>query len=122
MSISREDVDAGLVDLSEDVDPDAGPIGPIHPGLTLRDFMDDYSLSASALARALHVPTNRIAAILNGTRGITGETALRLGRHFGTSPQFWMNLQAHYELDVAKSKYGNRIAQEIAPAEIKHAA
>jgi len=74
----------------------------IHPGEVLREeFMTPHKLSANRLAGAMGVPTNRITAILNGTRGITGETALLLGRVFGTSPEFWLNLQTRYELDLA---------------------
>ena len=77
----------------------------IHPGEVLReDFMVPHKLSANRLAGAMAVPTNRITAILNGTRGITGETALLLGRVFGTTPEFWMNLQIRYELDLAVSQ------------------
>ena len=77
----------------------------IHPGEILREeFMRPFKLSANRLAGAMGVPTNRITAILNGTRGVTGETALLLARVFGTTPEFWMNLQIRYELDVAVSK------------------
>ena len=72
---------------------------PIHPGEYLKEeFMADFGLTMNQLAKALHVPSNRITAIVNGTRGITAETALRLSRYFGNSPQFWMNMQAHYNL------------------------
>ncbi len=74
----------------------------IHPGEVLREeFMIPHKLSANRLAGAMGVPTNRITAILNGTRGITGETALLLGKVFGSTPEFWMNLQIRYELDNA---------------------
>jgi addiction module HigA family antidote len=77
----------------------------IHPGEVLReDFMVPHKLSANRLAAAMGVPTNRITAILNGTRGISGETALLLGQVFGTTPGFWMNLQIRYELDLAASQ------------------
>jgi addiction module HigA family antidote len=67
------------------------------------------------LAKALHVPSNRITAIVNGTRGITAETALRLSRYFGNSPQFWMNMQAHYDLEVARDKFEAAVLKEIRP-------
>jgi addiction module HigA family antidote len=74
----------------------------IHPGEVLReDFMLPHKLSANRLAGAMGVPTDRITAILNGTRGISGETALLLGKVFDTTPGFWMNLQIRYELDLA---------------------
>jgi addiction module HigA family antidote len=77
----------------------------IHPGEVLReDFMLPHNLSANRLAGAMGVPTNRITAILNGTRGISGETALLLGKVFDTTPAFWMNLQIRYELDLAVSQ------------------
>jgi addiction module HigA family antidote len=77
----------------------------IHPGEVLaEEFMKPYGLSANRLAKALDVPTNRITAIINGTRGITGETALLLAHTFGTTPEFWLNLQSRYELDVAKGR------------------
>lgn len=76
----------------------------IHPGEVLReDFMAPHKLSANRLAGAMGVPTNRITAILNGTRGVTGETALLLAKVFGTTAEFWMNLQIRYELDLAVS-------------------
>lgn len=77
----------------------------IHPGEILReDFMLPHALSANRLAAAIGVPPNRITAILNGVRGITGETAILLAKTFGTGPEFWMNLQSRYELDLAASK------------------
>lgn len=71
---------------------------PVHPGEILADELDELGLSANAFARALGVPTNRITAILNGQRGVTADTALRLARYFGTGAQFWLNLQKAYEL------------------------
>jgi addiction module HigA family antidote len=76
---------------------------PIHPGEVLReDFMAPLGLSATALARHIGVPPNRITAILNGRRGVTGDTALRLGAAFATTPQFWLNLQSRWELESAR--------------------
>src|SRR5215469_11008602 len=71
---------------------------PIHPGRVLRRELSARQLSANALARALCVPSGRIVDILNGKRSATAETALRLGRYFGNAPQFWINLQAQYDL------------------------
>ena len=77
----------------------------IHPGEVLReDFMLPHNLSANRLAGAMGVPANRITAILHGTRGISGETALLLAKVFDTTPGFWMNLQIRYELDLAVSQ------------------
>src|SRR4051812_30040847 len=77
---------------------------PIHPGEILRDELDTLGLSANALAKTLQVPTNRVTAILNGERGITASTALRLARFFATSPEFWLNLQAQYDLKLARKQ------------------
>src|ERR1700678_4653091 len=82
---------------------------PIHPGEHLAEQLETLSLSASALARQLEVPTNRITEILNGERSITGDTALRLGHFFGTSAEFWLNLQNLYELRLAERKAGDAI-------------
>lgn len=74
-----------------------------HPGEMLRqEFLEPHELSANALANALRVPANRITAILKGQRGITADTALRLGRFFGTTAEFWLNLQSDYELRTAR--------------------
>ena len=81
----------------------------LHPGEHLAEELEALDMSAAALGRALKVPTNRITAILNGRRAITGDTALRLARFFGTSPQFWMNLQSLYELRVAEKRAGKAI-------------
>jgi addiction module HigA family antidote len=88
---------------------------PIHPGEHLKEFMDDFGLTMNQLAKALHVPANRITAIVNGTRGITAETALRLARYFGTSAQMWINMQAHYDLQVARDKFETALLKEIQP-------
>ena len=78
------------------------PITAIHPGEHLAEELDELGMSAAELARQLKVPTNRITEILNGQRAITGDTALRLGHFFGTSPEFWLNLQSLYELRLAE--------------------
>lgn len=80
------------------------PITAIHPGEHLAEELDALSMSAAELARQLGVPTNRITGILNGQRAITGDTALRLGHFFGTSAEFWINLQSIYELRLAEKK------------------
>ena len=81
----------------------------IHPGEHLAEELKELGMSAAELARKLNVPTNRITSILNGQRAISGDTALRLGHFFGTSPQFWLNLQSLYELRVAQKKVGRSI-------------
>ena len=85
------------------------PIIAIHPGEQLAEELEALGMSAAELARQLKVPTNRITGILNGQRAITGDTALRLGHFFGTSPQFWLNLQSLYELRLAERKAGKAI-------------
>ena len=79
---------------------------PTHPGAHLAERLAELNMSAAELGRRLAVPTNRITGILNGQRGITGDTALRLGHFFGTSPELWLNLQTVYELRVAERKLG----------------
>jgi len=81
----------------------------IHPGEHLAEQLTELGMSAAELARQLKVPTNRITEILNGQRAVTGDTALRLGHFFGTSPEFWMNLQKLYELRLAEQKLGDTI-------------
>ena len=81
----------------------------LHPGEHLAEELKALDMSAAELARQLDVPTNRITQILNGTRAITGDTALRLAHFFGTSAQFWLNLQSLYELRLAQAKAGKSI-------------
>ena len=83
----------------------------IHPGETLREDLDALGMSAAELARRIEVPVNRITEILNGRRSVTGDTALRLGHFFGTSAEFWLNLQKLYELRRAEQKSGAEIAR-----------
>lgn len=78
----------------------------IHPGKHLAEKLDAQSMTAAELGRRLQVPANRISQILTGHRGVTGDTALRLGHFFGTSPQFWLNLQSVYDLSIAEEKIG----------------
>ena len=79
---------------------------PIHPGETLREDLEEIRMNATELARRVEVPVNHITEILDGRRAITGDTALRLGRFFGTSSEFWLNLQTLYELRLAERKSG----------------
>jgi addiction module HigA family antidote len=81
----------------------------IHPGEHLADELDAMKMSAAELARRLKVPTNRVTEILNGRRGITGDTALRLAHFFGTSAEFWLTLQSLHELRLAEAKTGKAI-------------
>jgi len=86
------------------------PHTPIHPCEHLAEELRELGVSAAELSRQIDVPVNRITGIIHGQRGITGDTALRLGHWFGTSPQFWMNLQQLYELRLAESELGAKIA------------
>jgi addiction module HigA family antidote len=88
---------------------------PVHPGEVLRDELDELGMSANAFAEALDVPANRISAILKGQRGVTADTALRLSRYLGTTPQVWLNLQKTFELRVAELESGKDIAKRIKP-------
>ena len=85
------------------------PVTAIHPGEHLAEEPTELGMSAAELARRLDVPTNRITEILNGRRAITGDTALRLGHFFGTTAEFWLNLQSLYEIRVAQRKAGKSI-------------
>jgi antitoxin HigA-1 len=85
------------------------PIMAIHPGEHLAEELRELEMSAAELARRLDVPTNRVTEILNGRRAITGDTALRLAHFFGTTPEFWLNLQSLYEIRRAERKAGKSI-------------
>ena len=88
---------------------------PVHPGEILREELDELGLSASALANALGVSVNRITTILNGQRGVSADTALRMARYFGTKPEFWLNLQKTWELHRAERSEGSRITERVKP-------
>lgn len=93
---------------------------PIHPGEHLAEELSELDMSAAELARQIDVPVNRITAILNGQRGVTADTALRLGHWFGTAPEFWLNLQTLYELRQAQHEIGSRVRKLPTLAERKH--
>jgi addiction module HigA family antidote len=91
---------------------------PVHPGEILReDLLKPLGISINRLGRDLRVPVTRMSEIVNGRRGITADTALRLARYFGTTPEFWMNLQASFDLDVAQRASADRIARDVHPRE-----
>ncbi len=94
---------------------------PIHPGEVLKEELAGLGVSANAFARALAVPTNRITSILNEQRAVTADTALRLARYFGTTPEFWKNLQTAYDVKIARRSNWSEIEQAVKPA-IKTAA
>jgi addiction module HigA family antidote len=92
----------------------ARKLAPIHPGdILMTEFLAPLGLSQYRLAQDLSVSPRRINEIVHGTRAVTADTALRLGRYFGTSAQFWLNLQSRYDLDVEQDKLGSRLAKEV---------
>ena len=114
MSIKREDLDAGRVDFGDVTTGKRLPL--IHPGEILRDdFLRPMKISVYTLAQAIKVPRSRVNDIVLCRRGITADTAFRLARYFGTSPELWINLQARYDLDVAHRKLRRRIEREVTP-------
>ena len=88
---------------------------PISPGQVLKEDLDDAGISMNRLARDIRDPMNRVSAIVNGKRAITADTALRLARYFGTTAQYWLNLQTGYELQLAERKSKDRITREVLP-------
>ena len=113
MTIEREDVDRQRIDFSDVV---SGRLAPVHPGEVLRDdFLTPLALSVYQLAQALKVSRPRLNDVVLGRRGVTVDTALRLGRYFGTTPEFWLNLQIRYDLDVAELTVRREIELQIEP-------
>lgn len=89
-------------------------LAPVHPGqILLKDFLEPLAISQYRLAKDTHVPPRRINEIVHGTRAVSADTALRLARYFGTSAQFWMNLQAHYDLEVEQDRIGDAIERDV---------
>lgn len=87
-------------------------MAPIHPGETLQtQFLEPLDITQYRLAKDIGVTATRVSELVHGKRKITADTALRLGRYFGTSPQFWLNLQSHYDLEVRREEAGNQIDQ-----------
>lgn len=112
--IAREDIDRGAVDFADVASRRRLP--PVHPGAILRDdFLVPLGLSVYVLANAIKVPRTRVNDIALGRRAITADTALRLGRYFGVSPWFWMNLQSTYDLEIATREHGRAIARDVSP-------
>lgn len=114
MTIKREDIDNRKIDFS---DISTGRrLPPVHPGEILREeFLAPLGISVYELAQTLHVPRSRINDVVLGKRAITTDTALRLGRYFGTSAEFWINLQTRHDLDVAERSTRRKIEKEIEP-------
>ncbi len=114
MRIKREDIDRGKVNLSDVTN--GRRLAPVHPGKILRDeFLRPLGISAYELANAIKVPRSRANDIVLGRRAISTDSALRLARYFGTTPDFWINLQVRYDLDVAGRMVRRRIEQEVTP-------
>jgi len=114
MTIKREDIDRRIVEFSDIASGRRLP--PVHPGEILRDeFLTPMGISVYALANAIKVPRSRANDIVLGRRAVTTDTAMRLGRYFGMSPEFWINLQARYDLDLADRTLRRKIEQEVAP-------
>jgi addiction module HigA family antidote len=98
----------------ESTTTDAVAEPPVHPGEILRDeYLAPLGMSQNALARALAVPPRRVNEIALGKRALTADSALRLARYFGTTPEYWMNMQAHYELEIARDRLGDRLEREV---------
>jgi len=114
MSIKREDLDARRIDLADVTTGKRLPL--IHPGEILRDdFLVPMKISVYTLAQAIKVPRSRVNDIVLGRRGISADTAFRLARYLSTTPDFWINLQARYDLDAAERKLRRRIEREVRP-------
>ncbi|RMD87173.1 MAG: addiction module antidote protein, HigA family [Alphaproteobacteria bacterium] len=114
MSIRREDLDAGRVDFADMISGRRLP--PVHPGEILREeFLLPLGLSVYALAQAIKVPRSRLNDIVRGRRAVSADTALRLARYFGTSADFWLGLQARYDLDLAGRSLRRKIEREVSP-------
>lgn len=89
-------------------------MNPVHPGeILMEEFLKPMSISQYKLAKDISVPARRINEIVHGQRAISADTALRLGKYFGMSPQFWINLQSHYELEAEEDRIGERLSKEV---------
>ena len=114
MKIKREKVMSGRVDFADVTTGKRLP--PIHPGEILRDdFLKAMQITAYALAKVIKVPRSRVKEIVLGHRAISPDTAVRLARYFGTTPDFWINLQSRYDLEVAERTMRKRIEREVSP-------
>ena len=114
MTVAREDLDRGEIDFSDIAS--GRRLAPVHPGEILREeFLTPLALSVYGLARALGVPRPRLNDIVLGRRRVTVDTALRLARYFGTTPEFWLDLQTRHDLDVAERGLRREIEREVEP-------
>jgi len=90
-------------------------ISPVHPGVYLKELLDELNLSQYRLARELGVPAMRVNHVVNGKRPVTAELALRLGRYFGQNPRYWLNLQSRYDMDIVEDVMSEQVAREVHP-------
>jgi addiction module HigA family antidote len=116
MTISRKELEAGGVNLSEVIEPSISPMDQTPPGVLLREeWLEPLGLTAYRLARDIGAPPDRVTAILSGERAITADMALRLARYFGTDAQSWLNLQVRHDLAVELRDHGDEIAKSVHP-------
>lgn len=114
MTIRRESLETGQIDFSEMMEGTL--LAPVHPGDVLKhDYLEPLGMSVYGLAAKLSVPRSRLNEIVLGRRSVTAETALRLGRFFDTSADFWLGLQAAYDLEIARRAIGEKIKTEVRP-------
>ena len=90
-------------------------IAPLHPGVYLNELLEELGMSQYRLAQDIGVPAMRISHVIHGRRPVNAELALRLGRYFGQSPRYWLNLQSRYDMDVAEERVGDRVVREVRP-------
>lgn len=90
-------------------------IAPLHPGVYLKELLEELEMSQYRLAQGIGVPAMRISHVIHGRRPVNAELALRLGRYFGQSPRYWLNLQSRYDMDVAEERVGSRVVREVRP-------
>ncbi len=90
-------------------------ISPVHPGMYLKELLDELAVTQYRLAKDIGVPAMRINYVVNGKRPVTAELALRLGRYFGQSPRYWLNLQSRYDMDIAEDTLSDQVARQVHP-------
>lgn len=111
--ITTESINMNAASHETQTDPE---LGPVHPGeILLEEFLKPMGVTQYRLAKSISVPQRRISEIVHGRRAITADTALRLGRFFRMEPEFWLNLQARYDLIIAGQKLGGRLEAEVKP-------
>jgi antitoxin HigA-1 len=93
-------------------------ISPVHPGIYLKELLDELTVTQYRLAKDIGVPAMRINYVVNGKRPVTAELALRLGRYFGQSPRYWLNLQSRYDMDIAEDTLSDQVARQVHPLSV----